>query len=372
MVSDAREVVLHSSFQPAREAMERGDFACAVRLPGCRGLLNHRTQPGISFYKELEDRVRVIACPAEPGFMAHSESADGGLCELEWAELARSVGAEEGDALVAAWMPREDAATAAREILIRVREALQGVPSETRQAFADGTTGFERILPGPDRMYPDTDTPPLPIPDSTVTEVGAQRAETPWDRQARYECLGIERRMARALAMSVWKDLFDEIAPARGEPARRLAGTLEKRLPFHLRRRRGARARYPRELPDAARLAPLVRALEQNEIRPEALVSAVDDTLKRPDRSVEEILAEYRPRSGDDELLERLAHEVAAAGRTMEGRSREVLMRWGIGPLMNELKGRIAPDRVRKALDDALGPDEAAHATELSGRERAR
>jgi Glu-tRNA(Gln) amidotransferase subunit E-like FAD-binding protein len=105
-------------------------------------------------------------------------------------------------------------------------------------------------------MYPDTDTPPLPIPDSTVAEVTAQRAETPWDRQTRYERLGVEPRMARALAASVWKDLFDEIAPAKGEPARRLAGALEKRLPFHLRRRRGARARFPRELPDAARLAP--------------------------------------------------------------------------------------------------------------------
>jgi glutamyl-tRNA(Gln) amidotransferase subunit E len=270
------------------------------------------------------------------------------------------VGAERDDAVVVAWMPKDDAATAAREILIRAREALQGVPSETRQAFADGTTGFERILPGPDRMYPDTDTPPLPIPDSMIAEVGAQRAEKPWDRQARYECLGIERRMARALATSVWKDLFDEIAPAQGEPARRLAGTLEKRLPFHLRRRRGARARYPRELPDAARLAPLVRALEANEIRPEALVSAVDDALRRPDRTLEDILAEYRPQAGDEARLQQLAAEVAAAGRAMPGRSRDVLMRWGMGPLMNELGGRVAPDRVRQALDDALGVMDSA------------
>ena len=131
------------------------------------------------------------------------------------------------------------------------------MPSETRQAFPDGTTGFERILPGPDRMYPDTDTPPLPIPDTTVAEVRAQLAETPWHRQARYEQLGVERRMARALAASVWKDLFDEVAPAAGEPARRLAGALEKRLPFHMRKRKGARASYPTELPDPARLAPL-------------------------------------------------------------------------------------------------------------------
>ena len=30
----------------------------------------------------------------------------------------------------------------------RAREALQGIPAETRQAFPDLTNGFERILPG--------------------------------------------------------------------------------------------------------------------------------------------------------------------------------------------------------------------------------
>ncbi len=29
--------------------------------------------------------------------------------------------------------------------------------------MSDGTNGFERILPGADRMYPDTDLPPKKI-----------------------------------------------------------------------------------------------------------------------------------------------------------------------------------------------------------------
>ena len=52
---------------------------------------------------------------------------------------------------------------------------------------------------------------------------------------------------------SVLKKLFDEIAPAPGEPARRLAGVLEKRLPYHLRRRGRARARQLTERPGANR-----------------------------------------------------------------------------------------------------------------------
>jgi hypothetical protein len=71
---------------------------------------------------------------------------------------ARGTRAEGGDAIVVVWL-RPTTPTAAREVIARP-QALDGL-AETRQA-PDGTTGFERILPGPDRMYPDTDTPPCP------------------------------------------------------------------------------------------------------------------------------------------------------------------------------------------------------------------
>jgi glutamyl-tRNA(Gln) amidotransferase subunit E len=49
--------------------------------------------------------------------------------------------------------------------------AFAGVPNETRKAMKDGTTIFERVLPGPDRMYPDTDSPPIPIKDHMIEEI---------------------------------------------------------------------------------------------------------------------------------------------------------------------------------------------------------
>ena len=59
--------------------------------------------------------------------------------------------------------PEDDCRTAANEIRLRFADATEGVPKETRQALAGGFTTFERILPGPDRMYPDTDSPPTRI-----------------------------------------------------------------------------------------------------------------------------------------------------------------------------------------------------------------
>jgi glutamyl-tRNA(Gln) amidotransferase subunit E len=45
---------------------------------------------------------------------------------------------------------------------------LEGVPNETRKSFEDGTTIFERVLPGADRMYPDTDSKPIPLEDEYI------------------------------------------------------------------------------------------------------------------------------------------------------------------------------------------------------------
>jgi len=48
------------------------------------------------------------------------------------------------------------------------------VPNETRKSFKNGTTIFERVLPGPDRMYPDTDSAPIPIEEEKIQRVREQ------------------------------------------------------------------------------------------------------------------------------------------------------------------------------------------------------
>ena len=65
-----------------------------------------------------------------------------------------------------------------------------GVPSETRQVFPDGTNDFERILPGPNRMYPDTDTPPTPISEKTLENIKKEMPEPLWEREKRLAALG--------------------------------------------------------------------------------------------------------------------------------------------------------------------------------------
>jgi len=360
LVVDARSILRHSQYQPVRQAIDGGEMAVAVRLQGFAGLLAHPTQLGVTFAREIADRVRVIACPVGQPFMTHSDLGVESLEGSRWGQLGKALGSELGDAIIVVWAPEGDAATAAREILIRAREALAGIPAETRQAFPDGTTGFERILPGADRMYPDTDTPPLPIPDATITEIRAQMGEAPWTREKRYRELGLPAGMARRLARAPWAALFDQVAPEPGEVARRLAGVLEKRIPYHARRQ--GRPRRPdwgesahEFLPEADRIAPLVRAVEKQKLRPEALLWALDDALEDPGRAIGDILKDYRPLKTGGPGVQKVLKEVVDRAGDMGERAPGVLLRWAMGEVMREFFGRVDPREIRTQLALALG-----------------
>jgi glutamyl-tRNA(Gln) amidotransferase subunit E len=100
---------------------------------------------------------------------------------------------------------------AIQEIKIRAKEATLGIPSETRQALADGTNGFERILPGADRMYPDTDLPPLEISQERIARLEKNIPETIWERKEKYQRMGIPEHMQTEIASSPKAILFESI-----------------------------------------------------------------------------------------------------------------------------------------------------------------
>ncbi len=196
----------------------------AVRLPGLAGVPSWPTQPGRTFADELAGRVRVVAGLDQPPILLHSEAwprYDGGPDEL--AALRRRLGCEADDAVVVVWGCEDDTMTAADEIRIRLVDATDGVPHETRQPFRDGSTDFERILPGPDRMYPDTDHPPEPIRRARVERLRVALPEPPWEREARYAAAGVPTDTVRWLIRRNGARLVDLVVTDAGADTRRAA-----------------------------------------------------------------------------------------------------------------------------------------------------
>jgi glutamyl-tRNA(Gln) amidotransferase subunit E len=208
---DVTDTLKTTSYYPIAKALKHGLRVRAVVLRGYRGILPVRIQPETTFAKEISDRVRVIACLDLLPNIAHSDMEGETLSSTEWTKIKKLCRTGENDAVVIVWGNERDVETGANEIVIRAREALDGVPNETRQAMPDGTNGFERILPGPDRMYPDTDLPPLAITEERIGRIQAILPELPWAREERYRNLGLRPDIARRMSIAPERDLFDRI-----------------------------------------------------------------------------------------------------------------------------------------------------------------
>ena len=158
------------SYEPLKEAKKQHQHIMAVNLPGFNAILSHFTQPGKMFADEISERLKVIACLELPN-MTHSESPDEEISASDWDKIRKIFKADENDAQIVFWGPEDDMKTALETIEERCLMAYEGVPNETRKSFEDGTTIFERVLPGADRMYPDTDTPPKPLEGKQIEEI---------------------------------------------------------------------------------------------------------------------------------------------------------------------------------------------------------
>ncbi len=193
-------------------AMARGWVVKGIKIDGFAGIFNMPTQPGLNFAHEVGGRLRVIACLDQMPNLAVSDIPEMAGFKIEiWQKLRKECGCKNTDALIVTWAPKDDIATALSEIKIRAIEATKGVPFETRQALKNGNTDFERILPGPDRMYPDTDSAPVEISAAYLAKLRTELPEPAYKTEERWINKGVPRAIAEKAVVSPYAGLFDEI-----------------------------------------------------------------------------------------------------------------------------------------------------------------
>jgi glutamyl-tRNA(Gln) amidotransferase subunit E len=185
--ADCTDLFQDSTALNLRNVVRRGGKVEAVKICRFAGLLHYNLTPNRTFADELKGRVRVIACiDDDPIFTTSEDHAPQGPAAEDWKQVRVRLKAGRGDAVIVVGGPAEDVSTALSEIQARVFQAADGVQPETRQVLKGGETGFERILPGPDRMYPDTDSAPIPIPVSDLRRIKKQLPVLPEDWRKKY------------------------------------------------------------------------------------------------------------------------------------------------------------------------------------------
>ncbi|MCK5047576.1 MAG: hypothetical protein KAS22_13405, partial [Candidatus Heimdallarchaeota archaeon] len=85
------------------------------------------------------------------------------------------------DAFFLALGPQKWVIHALKKIVERTKMALDGVPQETRRFLPDNNTEFLRVIHGQDRLYPDTDTPPIDMDMEKIQKLKEKVGDRPWE-----------------------------------------------------------------------------------------------------------------------------------------------------------------------------------------------
>ena len=298
-------------------------------------MLHWQTQTDTYFSKEISDRVRVIACLTTIPNLIHSDSKGDNITSSDWTKIKKFTSAKDEDTMVIVWGSEEDTDTAVKEIIIRAKEATVGIPSETRQALSDGTNGFERILPGADRMYPDTDLPPKQIPAEQIEKIKSWIPEHFWDREKWYKELKIPADTIPGLSISPYAELFKKaVKELKINPV--FAAVLLIHFPKRLRKKG-----YDIDVLNDEIFSEILSAYKENKITRDGILPLLEnvislgvyfDELLPTPRSEKELLEVFNEAKPELKKIKLYQKENAA----------DVLM----GLMMKKLRGKIPGEEV--------------------------
>ncbi len=343
--ANVTRILKRTRFTPIELALHKDQVVAAVKLPGWAGLLRWETQDGTSFAREIADRVRVIACLSVLPNIIHSDSPGETLSGAEWKECKAALGVTSADTLVIVWGDERDVETAVKEIAIRAKEVTIGIPSETRQALRDGTTGFERILPGPQRMYPDTDLPPMRITPERIESIRLGMPVQYWQRRKQFIADGVPSDAIDGLAFSPLASLYDETVGVHGFTPMQAAIALW-RFPRRLHRKGHAYVSWNRDT-----LRQIFAAIHDGRMTFDGLLSAMRASLT-DDWSPDDI----KPRMNRDELAPVVA-EARAAVHANGMYNTDNLLKLTLDRVMDVVRGRIPGAEVAAEVENIFAQE---------------
>jgi len=330
---------LEKSKNPVVKKVKENDWKIkAIKLNGFAGIMSQPTQPGKYFADELAGRVKVIACLDSEPNMAVSDSPEGaGFTAEDWGVIKNECACKHTDAVVVVWGPEEDVNTALAEIKIRAVEATRGVPQETRQALKGEVTGFERILPGPDRMYPDTDSPPVKITEQMIGRLRLELAPPAYQVGERWKKLGISDDIAQKAVASPYRELFEKLVAESGLP-HHFAWSALSRLGF---------SKFSENGHHNDRVLRIFEFYKKGEISKDSLLSMLNSFFRDIERDLADVVKDHRLIDIDSDEVKSLIKEYSDETADMRFADGDDRVNYICGRIKKHFGGRIDGARLR-------------------------
>jgi len=335
------------TYEPLLFARQNNQKIVVLNLPQFKGILSHFTQPGKIFADELSDRLKVIACLEKPNII-HSEQIEKILPDAQLHRVLDTVKTGSNDAQLIIWGPEDDIPTALETIEERCRMALERVPNESRKSQEDGTTIFERVLPGPDRMYPDTDSEPIALDNDYI------------DKLKKNLPVGIHKRYDQLRNWDIPEDTYNYIlrnnlAPVIERIIEKLgvnpkfAGTLFGHDLKHVQGKNAHSSDWSYE-----RIFELIKFLQQRKIDLALTKVMIPVIFQHPEMDFDSILTEVNfVRTPREKILKKIPQLRKKFKENDTLRDQGTETRWIMGELRKSALGNMSLAELKKSVEHA-------------------
>ena len=336
---DVSEVFRNTNSKVVKNALEEKKVVFAVKLPWFAGLVKMELMPGIRLGTEMADRARFWG---KVGGIFHTDELPAyGITVQEVDSLKQIMKAGEKDAVVLVADSAENATDALKAVIERAKEALKGVPEETRTANPDGTTRYMRPRPGAARMYPETDVPPIQITEERLTDLRARLPELPEQRMERLtKTLGLNEKLAKQIVDSEYSALFEVLVKETKTSHTVVAAVLTET--FKSLKREGVET----EKVSDEQIREMFRLVDDGRTVKEAVPDIVTWLTKNEGSSVKEALQSLGLGMLSEQELEKLVDELIEENRSVIEKSGKSAFGVLMGLTMKKVRGRAEPDAV--------------------------
>lgn len=210
-IFDVTTILKETKSKVVKEGLAKGGVALAIKLPKFAGLLKKELIPGVRLGTEMV--YRAMFAGKVKGLFHTDELPGYGISKDEVEKIIEKLALTKEDAAVIVVDLKEKAEEALKAVIERAKEAILGVPEETRAANPDGTTHYMRPRPGAARMYPETDIPPIQITEELLSKIKKSLPELPEEIINRLiNIYGINFKLAQQLLDSGKLHLFEDLA----------------------------------------------------------------------------------------------------------------------------------------------------------------
>ena len=342
---DVSDVFTQTKCKVIRKALDK--TVMAVKLAGFEGLLKRELMPDFRVGTELSDRAKFWG---RVGGIFHTDELPAyGVTAEEVDALRKAVGAGEGDAVVFVADTKENVVDALKAVVERAREALAGIPAETRTAKGDGTTRYMRPRPGAARMYPETDIPPTLITDELVEKIRGNLPESAEKKCTRLiEQYGLNEKLAKQLIDSEYCVLFESVAKESGVAATTVAVFLTETLKSL--RRDGAAV----ENVTGGQIMDVFRGVGSGEIVKEAVADVFIWLSNNGGKSLQDAVEALGLKMFSKAELAKLVDRVVVENKQSVDQLGQKAFGMLMGAVMKEVRGKADPAMVSELLKEKL------------------